>query len=138
MDYLYLFLTAFLSATFLPLGSEALLIYDIAQGLNIYYLLLYVTIGNVLGSCLNYFLGVKGEEYLLKKNYIDKKKFEKGKKYFDKYGAYSLLLSWAPIIGDPITFVAGVMRYKFLYFVTIVLFAKFVRYLILVLIYYNT
>ena len=70
MIYLTLFITALISATLFPLGSEALLIYDIKEGYNLYLLLLFATIGNSLGSVINYFLGLTGEEYLLKKSLI--------------------------------------------------------------------
>ena len=69
MVYFTLFITALISATLFPLGSEALLIYDIKEGYNLYLLLLFATIGNSLGSVINYFLGLKGEEYLLKTGY---------------------------------------------------------------------
>lgn len=64
MIYLILFFSAFISATLFPLGSEALFIYDINEGYNIYLLLFFATIGNSLGSIFNYFLGLKGEEYI--------------------------------------------------------------------------
>ena len=60
MTYLILFISAFASATLFPLGSEALFIYNIKEGFNIYALLLIATFGNVLGSILNYYLGLKG------------------------------------------------------------------------------
>jgi len=129
--YLTLFFSALISATLFPLGSEALLIYDIKQGYNLYLLLFFATLGNVLGSVINYVLGLKGEEYLEKKGHLKKEKVEKYKKFFDKYGGYSLLLSWMPIVGDPITFIAGILKYdwkKFLFLVTI---SKFFRYLFL-------
>jgi len=68
--YLTLFFSALISATLFPLGSEALLIYDINQGYNLYLLLLFATTGNVLRSVINYYLGLKGEEYLVEKNYL--------------------------------------------------------------------
>ena len=77
MIYLVLFLSAFVSATLFPLGSEALLIFNIQEGYNIYLLLFFATLGNTLGSLLNYFLGLKGEEYLEKKNYLKKEKIKK-------------------------------------------------------------
>ena len=134
MIYLILFITAFISATLFPLGSEALLIYDITQGYNIYLLLLFATLGNSLGSVVNYFLGLKGEEYLINKNLLNEKYILKAKNYFDKYGAWSILFSWLPIIGDPITFVAGVLKYDFKKFLILVVVAKFSRYLFLVLV----
>ncbi len=134
MIYLILFITAFISATLFPLGSEALLIYDITQGYNIYLLLLFATLGNSLGSVVNYFLGLKGEEYLINKNLLNEKYILKAKNYFDKYGGWSILFSWLPIIGDPITFVAGVLKYDFKKFLILAVVAKFSRYLFLVLV----
>ncbi|MDD4329029.1 MAG: DedA family protein [Aliarcobacter sp.] len=134
MVYLILFITSLISATLFPLGSEALLIYDIKEGYNLYLLLLFATIGNSLGSVINYFLGLKGEEYLLKKSLIKESYIIKCKKYFDKYGLYTILFSWLPIIGDPITFVAGILKYDFKKFLFLVIIAKFSRYLFLVII----
>lgn len=134
MIYLILFTTAFISATLFPLGSEALLIYDITQGYNIYLLLFFATFGNSLGSVVNYFLGLKGEEYLINKKLLNEKYILKAKTYFDKYGSWSILFSWLPIIGDPITFVAGVLKFNFKKFLILVIIAKFSRYLFIVLI----
>ncbi len=133
MIYLTLFLFALISTTLFPLGSEALLIYNIKAGYNLYFLLFFATLGNVLGSCINYYLGLKGEEYLVKKRYLKEEKIEKYKTFFDKYGRLALLLSWIPIIGDPITFIAGILKYDFKIFVLLVTFSKFGRYLVLVL-----
>lgn len=129
MTYLILFITAFISATLFPLGSEALLIYDINLGHNIYLLLFFATFGNSLGSVVNYFLGLKGEEYLINKKLLNEKYILKAKTYFDKYGFWSILFSWLPIIGDPITFVAGILKYDFRKFLVLVIIAKFSRYL---------
>ena len=134
MVYLILFITSLISATLFPLGSEALLIYDIKEGYNLYLLLLFATIGNSLGSVINYFLGLKGEEYLLKKSLLKEEYIIKSKNYFDKYGAFSILFSWLPIVGDPITFVAGILKYDFKKFLILVIVAKFSRYLFLALI----
>ena len=113
--------------------SEAVLAYDILAGYNLYALLTAATLGNALGSCLNYILGRKGVDYLERKKYVKHKVFKKAEALFDRYGAVVLLLSWAPIIGDPITFVAGVLHYNFKRFFLLVLFAKGVRYIILAL-----
>jgi len=131
--YFTLFISAFISATLFPLGSEALLVYNINEGYNLVYLLIFATFGNVLGSLLNYFLGLKGEEYLERKSYLKKEKIQKYKDFFDKYGAFSLLLSWVPIIGDPLTLIAGVLKYNIKKFLLLVLIAKFARYLFLIL-----
>ena len=134
MTYLILFISAFASATLLPLGSEALLIYNIKEGFNIYALLLIATFGNVLGSILNYYLGLKGEEYLVNKNLVKEKYIDSSKKYFDKYGAICILFAWLPIIGDPITCVAGILRYDFRKFLVLVVISKFSRYLFIALV----
>jgi len=131
--YFILFLSAFVSATLIPFGSEALLIYDIKEGYNIYYLLFFATLGNSLGSLLNYFLGLKGEEFLIKKNLVKEKSILKTKNYFDKYGSICILFSWLPLIGDPITFIAGVLKYNLKLFISLVVIAKFLRYLFLAL-----
>lgn len=133
MVYIILFLSAFVSATLFPLGSEALLVYDISQGHNIVLLLLFATIGNTLGSYVNYYLGLKGEEFCERKNFLKKEKIESYKKFFDTYGGFALLLSWLPIIGDPITFIAGILKYDLKKFLFLVLLAKFGRYLVLAL-----
>ncbi len=134
MTYLMLFFSAFISATLFPLGSEALLIYDIKEGYNIYLLLFFATLGNSLGSILNYYLGLKGEEYLIEKKLLNEKYIDISKKYFDKYGFITILFSWLPIIGDPITFVAGILKYDFKKFVILVVISKFSRYLFIALV----
>ncbi|QEZ88213.1 YqaA family protein [Aliarcobacter cibarius] len=134
MSYLILFISAFASATLLPLGSEALLIYNIKEGLNIYILLFVATFGNVLGSVFNYYLGLKGEEYLIEKKLVKQKYIDSSKKYFDKFGSISILFAWLPIIGDPITFIAGVLKYNFRKFLILVIISKFSRYFFIVLI----
>lgn len=136
MIYLILFLSAFISATLIPFGSEALLIYDIKEGYNIYFLVGFATLGNSLGSILNYFLGLKGEAFLIKKNLLKEKSILKSKKYFDKYGWFCILFSWVPIIGDPLTFIAGVLKFNLKLFVLLVVVAKFSRYLFITFLFY--
>ena len=136
MDYIYLFFSALISATLFPLGSEALLLYDLTLNLNIYLLFLFATLGNTLGSVINYWLGLKGEIYLVEKKVLNEKKILKAKNFFDKFGGYTLLLSWLPLIGDPITFIAGIVKYDFKKFVILALIAKGGRYLFLIGGYY--
>ncbi|MDM5270687.1 DedA family protein [Sulfurovum sp. zt1-1] len=133
MVYFTLFFIAFASATLLPMGSEALLVYDISEGYIVWLLWLVASVGNTLGSLVNYWLGLKGEAYLEKKGYLSKEKMQRASRSFGKYGGWTLLLSWVPIIGDPLTFIAGVMRYEFKWFVVIVAVAKATRYAVLAL-----
>ena len=132
MTYITLFITALISATLFPLGSEALLIYDITEGYNVYLLLLFATLGNSLGSVINYYMALKGEEFLLEKKVLSEKHIIKGKFYFDKYGSWIILLSWLPIVGDTITFVAGLLKYDFKKFLILVTISKLSRYLFII------
>lgn len=135
MEYLILLCVSFISATLFPMGSEGFLIYYLSIGLNVYLLILLATIGNTLGSYVNYWLGLKGEEYLVKKKYLKESRLKKAKSIFDRYGGYSLFLSWAPIIGDAITFIAGILKYDLKKFFVIVSLAKLGRYIFVALAY---
>jgi len=132
MTYITLFVVSFLAATLLPLGSEGLLLYDIAQNYSLVCLWSFATVGNTLGSMLNYWLGLKGEDYLEKKGHMSTEKMGKAREIFAKYGGWSLLLSWAPIVGDPLTFIAGVLCYNFKWFTLIVFVAKGLRYAVII------
>ena len=131
MLYLTLFVISFLSATLLPLGSEALLLYDISLGEGVVGLLLVATLGNSLGSLLNYYIGSKGERYLLKSKRIQAEHLEKYKQYFHKYGGWVLCFAWLPVIGDPLTLIAGILRYNLFHFMLIVTLSKGLRYIFL-------
>ncbi len=136
MVYLTLFISALISATLFPLGSEALLLYDLNEGYSALWLLIWATLGNTLGAVVNYILGYQGEKFLEQKNIIDKKRFAKFTKLFKKHGAYTLLLSWLPLVGDFFTLAGGVARYPFWNFFFLVLIAKFGRYLVLIIGWY--
>lgn len=132
-----MFLTAFSSATLIPMGSEAVLLYNLSsKDLNVYILFSTAVMGNTLGAFVNYYLGFKGEEYLVKKNYLKEKKILKHKKSFDKYGGFILLLAWVPVIGDALTFVAGILKYSLFKFFIFVFLSKFFRYLAVIIIFY--
>ena len=136
MVYFTLFISALISATLFPLGSEALLLYDLNSGYSALWLLVWATLGNTLGAVINYILGYQGEKFLEQKNIINKVKFTKFTKLFEKYGAYTLLLSWLPLVGDFFTLAGGVARYPFFNFFFLVLVAKFGRYLVLIMGWY--
>ncbi len=137
MNYLYLFFISLLASTLLPISSEVSLLYYLQEGDNIIILLVSAGVGNTLGSIINYFIGKKGIELLVKNKNISPKRLHQTHKIFDKYGGYSLLLSWLPIIGDPITLIAGALKYDLKKFIFIVMVAKFGRYGIIILSYYN-
>ena len=113
MIYLSLFTVAFMVATIIPFGSEAYFITLLSLGeYNHFFLLVAASTGNVLGSLFNWFCGFY-VNYFIKKSWfpINNKMIDRGNKLFNRYGKWSLLLSWVPFIGDPITFVAGTLRY---------------------------
>jgi len=132
--YLGLFFAAFGAATLLPMQSEAVLVgLLLSEHYIAWALLLVATTGNVLGSVANWLLGRYIEHYRHKRWFpVSEQQLQKAQKSYQKYGRWSLLLSWVPIIGDPLTVVAGVMREPLWSFVLIVTFAKFSRYLVLV------
>jgi membrane protein YqaA with SNARE-associated domain len=133
--YCFLFFVSFAAATLLPGGSEAYLLYLRYQDFSPFYLLLIATSGNTLGSLVNYILGKYAYAWSLKKDYVKTLHVTKAKKYFDKYGFIALLFSWLPIIGDPITFVAGVLRYNLSLFLLLVTLSKFTRYVFILYLY---
>ena len=133
MVYFTLFIVALLSGSLLPLGSEGLLIYDLKEGYNPLFLWLSASLGNTFGALINYFMGLKGEEFLEKKGLLNPNSIKKAKERFKRYGTLALLLSPLPIIGDPITFIAGVLGYNLRKFIIIVFIAKSFRYLLIIL-----
>ncbi len=132
MIYLILFSISLLAATIFPASSEATLLYYLHEGEPVWMLLIAAGTGNVLGSVINYFIGKKGVGYLLDHKKITAARMKKSEVFFKKYGAFALLLSWVPIIGDPLTFVAGVLHFDFRKFLLFVSIAKFGRYLVLI------
>jgi membrane protein YqaA with SNARE-associated domain len=129
--YLLLFMSAFGAATLLPLQSEAVLLGLFWQEQHPAVLLILVaSAGNILGSCVNWYLGIRIEHYKDKPWFpVSEQQLLKAQRLYQKYGYWSLLLSWVPIIGDPLTLIAGLLKENFARFVLIVSMAKTGRYL---------
>jgi membrane protein YqaA with SNARE-associated domain len=130
--YLGMFASAFLAATILPLSSEVVLGFLLSQGFDPNTIVLVAATGNVLGSVVNYGLGFLGSTLIFKKvlrlSDID---IDLSKKRFQKYGSASLLFAWVPVIGDPLTVAAGILKVNFFVFLLLVGIGKTVRYLFL-------
>jgi membrane protein YqaA with SNARE-associated domain len=129
-----LFLAALVAATILPAQSEAVLGGLLATGTYSPALLILVAgTGNVLGSIVNWLLGRGVERFRGTRWFpVSDGNLDRAGRWYRRYGWWSLLLSWMPVIGDPLTVAAGIMREPFLRFLVVVSIAKFGRYIVLV------
>jgi len=130
MAELSLFLAAFLAATLLPFSSEAAFITALYNDMPLTNALISASLGNVLAIVVNYYLGY----FLYEKTKAKLLASKMGKKAYSfghTYGYYALLLSWLPLIGDPLTIVAGLVRLRFTYFLIIAGGLRILRYFIL-------
>ena len=125
-----LFIISLLAATILPLSSEIVLTTMLLTNLfekNI--LLIVASSGNILGSIFNWYLGKKITIFKDRKWFpVSQEQLNKSQKYFQKYGLWSLLLAWVPVIGDPLTLLAGVLKVRFSIFFILVSISKISRY----------
>jgi membrane protein YqaA with SNARE-associated domain len=131
--YLSLFFISFLAATILPFSSELTLAGLIStSNYDNLLLLVFASFGNVLGSVFNWGLGFYARNLTIKKWFPFKEtQIERSSKWFSKFGKWSLLFAWVPIVGDPLTFVAGLLRVRFFDFIILVAIGKVSRYLII-------
>lgn len=128
--YAGLFSIAFLAATLLPVQSEAAFVSLLAlERYPVLQLLLVASSGNVLGSCLNYFIGRFFTDLKWMQRLVSAAQRDRAEQYYRRYGRWSLLASWLPIVGDPLTVVAGILRENFIYFAILVTIAKVGRYI---------
>ncbi len=131
LGFVGLFLAAFLAATILPLGSEMALAGFLLSGWSPTALVLVATTGNVLGSMVNYALGYwAGVAVARRWLRMSEAEFVAAEQRFAKYGVWSLCLAWMPVIGDPLTVMAGILRVRLLWFVLLVTLSKFLRYVV--------
>ena len=130
MIYLSLFSISFLAATILPFSSELMLAGLIAtSNYDNFLLLIFASLGNILGSTINWVLGFYSRNLTTNKWFPFKlSQIESSSKWFDKFGKWSLFFAWVPIMGDPLTLVAGLLRVKFLEFLILVSIGKVSRY----------
>ncbi|MGA0561381.1 YqaA family protein [Ancylobacter sp. VNQ12] len=131
--YAALFLSALVAATLMPMQSEAVLAGALLAGAQPFWTLIAVaTAGNVLGSLVNWWLGRFIEHFRERRWFpVTPARLEQAQGWYRRYGRWSLLLSWAPIIGDPLTMVAGLLREPLPVFLLLVTLAKLGRYLAL-------
>ena len=134
-----IFLVSFFSATILPGHSELTLTALISlKKYSLFLLIFFASLGNIFGSLINWYLGFRLEKFQNKKWFpLTKSQMNNASSLFMKYGKWSLLLSWLPFIGDPLTLVAGVLRMPLFSFIVIVSIAKTSRYIFISLIGIN-
>lgn len=138
-QYAGLFAAAFVAATILPAQSELLLGTMLVSGrFDATLLLAVATAGNVLGSVVNWVLGRYFAHYREKRWFpASPANMARAEAWFARFGPAVLLLSWVPVIGDPLTVLAGALRMRFTTFLLVVTLAKGGRYLFLVFVVMN-
>ena len=130
-EYGALFAAAFLSATLFPFQSEAVLFgMLVSDRYSVWPLIAVASVGNILGSVVNWFLGrfiahFEGRRWFP----VKREQMAKAEGWYHRYGRWTLLLSWVPVIGDPLTLVAGMLREPLPVFILLVTIAKTARYL---------
>lgn len=134
-EFFTLFVLAFFSATLLPGGSEVYLLHlstQTNQETTLYWLWLTASIANTLGAFVNYALGRFLLHYQHRRWFpIKPQQLPKAQNWFQRYGQWSLLMSWAPIVGDALTLIAGIMKVNFWQFALLVFIGKALRYAII-------
>ncbi|MFC1457060.1 YqaA family protein [Microvirga arabica] len=131
LEYLGLFAVSFLAATVLPAQSEIVLAgMVLSERYQHWLLILVASTGNILGSLVNWLVGrfiahFEGRRWFP----VKREQLAKAEGWYHRYGKWSLLLSWVPVIGDPLTVVAGVLREPLPMFLLLVTIAKVGRYI---------
>lgn len=124
-----LFILSFLASTMLPLGSEWLLVALILQRHDPLLPVMTATVGNYLGACTSYAVGIYGGDFLIKKLLrIGDAERSRAERVFGRYGSWALFFSWLPVIGDPLCLAGGVLKIPFSRFSILVASGKALRY----------
>ena len=125
-----LFVTSFIAATIVPASSAAILLAALAVKAPAVPAFIACSVGNSLGCAANYWIGYWAGKPLIPK--LEKSKNgRRALRYISKYGSWSLLLSWTPFLGDPLTIAAGIFRENFLKFSLIVYSLRIIGYAII-------
>ncbi|MAQ93647.1 MAG: SNARE-like domain protein [Rhodothermaceae bacterium] len=118
---------AFVGATLVPVSSEAAFVAAVAAGLAPSTALLWASVGNTVGCLVNYGIGWTARERVGDR-LMGSRSGRAALRWTERYGLPALLLSWLPVIGDPLTLAAGVGRIRLLWFVPLVAGLRVARY----------
>lgn len=133
LAYCSLFFSGLLAATLFPASSELLLLALLQQGYSPLWLFIAATAGNTLGSCINWYLGLKLRTFQHKRWFpVSAAALGRAQLQFQRFGLGSLLFAWLPVVGDPLTLIAGVLKVRFPVFLLLVFSGKAARYAILI------
>lgn len=131
--YWGMLITAFIAGSFFPFSSEAVMMGLMAAGLDPWGLVMYGTIGNVLGSMFNFFVGHMGKvEWIEKYLHVSKEKMDKAIRFMGGRGAWMGFFAFLPVLGSAITIALGLMRANIPISITSITIGKFLRYVILI------
>ncbi len=134
--YLGLFFSALLAATILPFSSEAVLaaLYAVDR-YDAVLLWLVASVGNTLGGLVNWVLGRFCLHWRDRRWFpVSPQRLQRAQQWFGRYGTWSLLFAWLPVVGDPLTFAAGVLRVNVWVFLVLVGIGKAARYAVVLLV----
>jgi membrane protein YqaA with SNARE-associated domain len=128
-----LFVTALVAATLIPISSEAVLgALSVAEGADVVWLVAVASVGNTLGAVINWVLGRACLRWRDRKWFpVKPAALARATDHFKRFGSWSLLFAWLPVVGDPLTFAAGVLRVNFWLFLILVAIGKTARYAII-------
>ncbi|WP_027159569.1 YqaA family protein [Methylobacter luteus] len=123
-----LFISAFISSTIAPGGSEAVLAYMVAEGsYKIEQLVMIATIGNTLGAMTTWGLGLLAAKKIPVATLLSEKK-QKALDVVRRRGVWALFFSWLPLVGDALCFAGGWLKLPLIPACLIILLGKFARY----------
>lgn len=130
--YWGMLVAAFLAGSFFPFSSEAVMLGLLAVGLKTEPLIIYGTIGNVLGSIFNYGVGRLGKlEWIERYLHVKKEDLDRAQRFMAGHGAWMGFFAFLPIIGSAITICLGLMRANIVITVTSITIGKLLRYIVL-------
>lgn len=137
--YSILFAVSFGAATILPLQSEAMLVGLLLADYSPTWVIAVASVGNVLGSVVNWMMGRQVEKFRNRRWFpVNEAQLERAQRWYQRYGKWSLLLSWVPVVGDPMTVIAGVLREPLPGFLVLVTISKVGRYSVLAALVLNS